>query len=235
MRVPVPVDTTNTTTRIVDLYTKQGGGGSGEGYTSLLLLSPDHELGVSILTAGPGATATMLAMRKLVVDVWLPAAEAAAREQTARAFVGRYVNSDNSSILEISLQPGEPGMAITKMASNGTDVLALLVMASQVPGEGEGRVWLYPTGLVQEVQGKGQKCRRTGGRGKRIAFRGVLGRAGAEPLSGGQDCASWADRDNVRWGNYPTDLVVFETGEDGKARAAEVPVLGVTLQRANGT
>ncbi|KAL1837870.1 hypothetical protein VTJ49DRAFT_3296 [Mycothermus thermophilus] len=237
MRVAVPVDSTNTTTRIVDVYTKQGGGGSGEGYTSLLLLSPDHELGVSILTGGPGSTAAMLAMRKLVVDVWLPAAEAAAREQAKQEFAGRYVASsagDSESVLDVSLQSGEPGLAITQIVSNGTDVLALLMLASPVAGDGEGRVWLYPTGLVQsQGKGKGTKCRRVEGSGKRVAFRGVLGRAGARHFSGGEDCSSWAERDNVRWGNYPTDLVVFETGPDGKASAVEVPVLGVTLQRVD--
>ncbi|KAK4154675.1 beta-lactamase/transpeptidase-like protein [Chaetomidium leptoderma] len=223
LRESVPVTTTQTQTtetrRVVDFYTKQGGG--GDSYTSLLGLSPDHDLGISILTAGKGSETTMLALRQLFVDVWLAAAEQAGRDQAGVNFAGNYTLGDgdnNSSLVVLSLQPDEPALMLSAMVSNGTDVLELLRGTTGLGGEpGEARLWFYPMGLVA-----GGDCR------KRIAFRAAAGLAGR---SADENCASWATGDRLRWGNYPADELVFETGPDGKARAVEVPVLGATLKR----
>ncbi len=220
LRESVDVTTTTTTTRVVDFYTKKGG---GDGYTSMLGLSPDHGLGVSILTAGPSSDATFLALRQLFVDVWLPAAEQAARDQASANLAGRYAlgASSNATVAEVALLPVEPALALAALVSNGTDVLELVRANSKqlAGGQGPVRMWLYPMGLVAPSGG---------GKSKRIAFRGVVGFAG-KPAA--EDCGSWAEGDRLRWGNYPVDLVVFETGPDGKATAVEVPILGATLQR----
>lgn len=201
---------------MVDLYTKQGGG--GDAYTSLLGLSPDHDLGLSLLTAGPGSEATFLAIRQLLVDVWLPAAEQAARDQAEVNFAGNYTFGDGS-LAVVSLHPDEPALMLSAMVSNGTDVLELLRENLNLGGGvGQARMWLYPTGLVT-----GSSCR-----GRRVAFRGVAGLTGK---SAADNCASWAEGDRLRWGNYPVDELVFETGADGRAKTVEVPVLGATLKR----
>lgn len=226
--VPVSLSSQTNTTRIVDFYTKQGG---GDGYTSLLGLSPDHDMGISILTAGPSSSVTFLAIRQLFVDVWLPAAEQAARDEAMAKFVGNYTlgptsgvaNNDtdsSSSFVEVSLHPAEPAILMSKLLSNGTDVMELLRQNSKQligGGEGSARMWLYPMGLIT-----GSSAR------SRVAFRGVLGLAGK---SAAENCASWAEGDRLRWGNYPSDLLIFEDGPDGRAQAVEVPVLGMTLRR----
>jgi hypothetical protein len=221
--VPVTTRPETKTTRAVDFYTKQGG---GDGYTSLLGLSPDHDMGISILTAGPASSVTFLAIRQLFVDIWLPAAEQAARDQAMTNLAGRYTlgSEDDAkawSVAEVSLLPDEPALVLSKLVSNGTDVLEFMrANSKQLAGgeKGSARMWLYPMGLVAP-SGSGKS---------RIAFRGVIGLSGKKAA---EDCGSWAEGDRLRWGNYPGDVLVFEVGEDGKAMAVEVPVLGTALHR----
>jgi hypothetical protein len=104
-------------------------------------------------------------------------------------------------------------------------------------------MWLYPMGLVSEggaaAEGKGKGKGSGGGGGdgaagtQRIAFRGVTGLVGREvSKERGDACASWAEGDRIRWGNYPTDKFIFEVGADGKAISVEAPGLYLTLKRA---
>ena len=106
-------------------------------------------------------------------------------------------------------------------------------------------MWLYPVGLVEdrvggggEAKGKGKGKGSGGGGGggadtQRIAFRGVAGLVGREVSPERADaCASWAEGDRIRWGNYPTDMFIFEIGADGKAVTVEAPAFGLTLKRA---
>ncbi|GAB1314475.1 hypothetical protein MFIFM68171_04685 [Madurella fahalii] len=223
--VPAAVSPKTETTRIVDVYTKQGG---GDTYTSLLGISPDHDMGISILTSGPSSLGTFLAVRQLFMDIWLPAAEQAARDQAVANFAGNYTlalpDGSGSKVVnssaEVSVHPDEPALHLARLVSNGTDVMEFVrANTVQLPDGEEGpvRMWLYPMGLVAGSGG-----------GSRIAFRGVVG---LEGKSAAENCASWAEGDRLRWGNYPADLLVFETGPDGRAKALEVPVLGTTLQR----
>lgn len=210
LRQDIPVSTSpgTTTTRTVDLYTKQGG---GDTYTSLIGLSPDHGMGISITTAGPSSfSAGMEIIRQLFIDLWLPAAEQAARDQASQNFVGTYTLADNSSI-EIKLDPNQPALFLPKVMSNGTDMFPLIEQLQN--RQGPLGMWLYPMGLVAE---------------NRVAFRGVTG-VGGRPAA--KDCGSWAEGDRMRWGNYPVDLVMFEMGKDGKAVTVEVPALGRTLEK----
>jgi hypothetical protein len=101
-------------------------------------------------------------------------------------------------------------------------------------------MWLYPMGLVSEGgaaeakgKGKGKGSGGGGGGNQRIAFRGVTGLVGREvSKERGDACASWAEGDRIRWGNYPTDMFIFEVGADGKAISVEAPGFDLTLKRA---
>ena len=73
LRRNVPVSAGSTATRVVDLYTKQGGGTSS-GYTSILTVVPDYGVGISILTGG-SPTGDFFVIKKLFDDIYLPALE----------------------------------------------------------------------------------------------------------------------------------------------------------------
>ncbi|GAB1320018.1 Beta-lactamase-like protein sdnR [Madurella fahalii] len=212
LRHAVPATLTSNVTRNVDVYTKQGGGGT---YTSLLGLSPDHGIGISILTAGNDSQAAFDTIKQAFLDIWLAAAEQAARDQAQANYEGTYAHADNSSVV-VTLYPGEPALFVDRVVSNGTDVLALIISNTGALSGKSGKpgLWLYPMGIVDG--------------GKRIAFRGWPGLQGEKPA---ETCGSWAESDRLRWGNYPGDLYVFELDEDGNATGLEAPALGKTLSR----
>ncbi len=221
LRLKVPISIPSNKTRTVDLYAKTGGIGQ---YIGALGLSPDHDLGVSILVAGgnPTPAATFGVLQGLALGIWLPATEQAAREQAGSDFAGRYVFGGDNSSATFSLAPDEPGLFLESLVSNGSDILTTL---GGVLGGGAGGpavrwgAWLYPTIDSKAVGGR-----------RRKAFRAVLGQVGV-PVGGTDACASWSPVDAVRYGGNPVDLFVFEHGADGRATAVEVPFLKKTLVR----
>ena len=212
LRHAVPATLTSNVTRNVDVYTKQGGGGT---YTSLLGLSPDHNIGISILTAGNDSQAVFDTIKQAFLDIWLTAAEQAARDQAQANYEGTYTHADNSSIV-VTLYPEEPALFVNQVISNGTDVLAFIISnTGALRGKsGKPGLWLYPMGVADGS--------------KRIAFRGWPGLQGEKPA---ETCGSWAESDRMRWGNHPADLYIFELGEGGKAMGLEAPGLGKRLSR----
>ncbi len=212
MRLAVPVSSGSTTTRLADLYTKQGASGQ---YWTLLALSPDHGVGYAVLIAGPQVAATYAFLQDKLNAIVIGAVEQAGREQALAGYGGKYTLPDNS-VAEVVQRPGEPGLFVSKLVSNGTDVVGLLGPLIGVPSGATLGVWLYPMGLA----GKG-----------RVAFRASFGAVG---LTAGETCAAWGSLDVTRYGGLPVDLFVFDVGANGKAKALEVPVLGKTLKKGPG-
>ncbi|KAK0725685.1 hypothetical protein B0H67DRAFT_551187 [Lasiosphaeris hirsuta] len=213
LRRDVPVSPGSRTTRVVDLYTRQGG---GTAYTSLIALSPDYGVGLSLLTAGP-VPEDFHVIKKSWSDAFLPALEEASREQASVNFVGKYVLSDNSTAT-VGLLSDEPGLFLSEMHSENTDFLALIgtvltALSGKAPEKGFG-AFLYPTGLVEK---------------NRVAFRAIYSAPGKTVL---EDCGSWAEEDRIRYGGYPGDLFIFHLGENGMATGLEVPVADRTMLRA---
>lgn len=211
MRLAVPVSPASQTTRVVDLYTKQGATGQ---YQTLLALSPDHGLGYAMLVGGPQVGASYNFLQAKLNEVFVAAAEQAGREQAEAAYGGTYTLAGDGSAAEFVMRPGEPGLLMTKLVSNGTDIVGLVGPLVGVPAGVTLGVWLYPVGLA--------------GKGK-VAFRASIGVLG---LTAGETCAAWGSLDNLRYGGFPADLFIFELGKDGKAVGVEVPVLQKTLKRS---
>ncbi|KAK0633908.1 beta-lactamase/transpeptidase-like protein [Immersiella caudata] len=220
VRHRLPATSTSNITRNIDIYGKQGGGGA---YTTLLALSPDHDMGVSIMTAGDETQEVFNTIRQAFLDVWAVAAEEAARDQAEATYAGSYVSKaagDNSSMV-VGLSPGEPALFVSEVISNGTNALEFITNNFGVdPKKGKYGLWLYPMGLVGETKPEGGK--------KKVAFRGWPGLVG---VKADELCGSWASSDRVRWGNYPGDLYIFEVDEGGKAMAVENPGLGRIFER----
>ncbi|KAK3685284.1 beta-lactamase/transpeptidase-like protein [Podospora appendiculata] len=172
-------------------------------YSSWFALSPDHDIGISILVAGPSAGPAF--------------ALQAARDQAAVNFAGKYALSDNSSA-EFSLRPNEPGLFLASLVSNGTDIVSWLGPVLDLDPASKLGVWLYPVGLA-------------GGPGSRVAFRGVFGLLGYPADQMEEACMSLGAVDALRFGGRALDLFVFEVAEDGKATAVEIPCLQKTLAR----
>ncbi|KAK4169801.1 beta-lactamase/transpeptidase-like protein [Cladorrhinum sp. PSN259] len=212
-KVATTTQASNNKTRVADLYTKSGG---IQAYIAHMALSPDHGIGISILSAGgEGGTAGFFFLQALLYKTWLEAAESAAREAAGTNFGGVYESSgpskghkDNSTV-EFGLdESGEPGLLLTKLVNNGTDMLASFGAALGLPEGMKLGAWLYPT--VRD--------------GKRVAFRAVFGALGVESTSE-EACLSWGSVDQLRYGGHALDSFVFEVDRAGKA--VEVRVEGL--------
>jgi hypothetical protein len=154
------------------------------------------------------------------LNIWIPAAEQAARDQANVNFAGTYkVPGAGNSVAEIAILPTEPAIYLSSLTSDGVDFFGLLKQLQGV--DVDIRAWLYPTGLVDEVTGENNGT-------KRIAFRASFGSPGVEA---DDNCASWANVDRGRFGGYPGDLFIFHVDEKGSATALEIPVLGKTYGR----
>jgi hypothetical protein len=215
IRVDLPISSGTSATRVVDLYSKAGGIGA---YGALLMLSPDHDIGFAVLSAGPvpGFPGQVPVLAELVLDTWLPAAEAAAREEAQAKFIGKYVGPKNSSVT-LSLQPDRPGMVLSSWMLNGVDLLYVL-------GAGAGGVGLaaqlFPMDIGDDSTG-------------RIGFRATLQVLPSHPPPAFpkqprylQPCSTaFLEVDTQRYGGFSLDEFILNIGRNGGAKSLEIPVL----------
>ncbi|RSM13195.1 hypothetical protein CEP52_002047 [Fusarium oligoseptatum] len=203
-------------TRLVDLYTKNGGVGA---YSAQMALSSDHGFGFMVTLAGrppisgPDRRALeMNIINEMVTDIMIPAFEAAAAEQAIKNFAGTYVATDNSMEMKIV---GDLDLLVTYYA-------ALSMADSVADTSPRANLRLYPVGLHG---------------GGKVAFRGVDGLNTNESVFGSRDqpwlggCGAWAGVGEPPYGNVGLDDFVFDVDEDGRATAITARGARKTLQR----
>ncbi|KAK7457402.1 hypothetical protein CaCOL14_001573 [Colletotrichum acutatum] len=190
-------------TRLVDLYTKNGGIGA---YLTYLILSPDHNIGFTLLTAsktayGDGiADSTFDVLSELLLEKWIPAADAAGREAAGENLAGIYVADDGTdSRAELTLVPGRIGLTLQKLVINGTDFFS-------------------ESGRKLGFQGADLQFMGLQDQGK-IAFRAVFSNpdaapSGREPILGKKCGSTWGGAGSLTYGNIAIDEVVFTVGKD---------------------
>ncbi|KAF5013005.1 hypothetical protein FDECE_952 [Fusarium decemcellulare] len=219
-------------TRLLDLYTKNGGIGA---YFAQLALSPDHGLGFYVTLAGRppanGADRRFLEINiinDMVTEIMVPAFEAAAAEQAAQNFAGTYVATNDSSIeMTIVGMDGRLGLGVQNWTMGELDLLVTYYTAisgsDSVSTEGpRPSLRLYPVGLRDD---------------KQVAFRGVFGQASSKNsfAPGGSPwifgCTAWAGVGEPSYGNIGLDDFVFEVDETGRATAITARGLRTTLRR----
>lgn len=219
-RTVVPLGASGT--RVVDLYTKNGALGL---YTAIIVLSPDHEIGYVVLSAGPARSYLLSYLPDLLAQTLLPAAEEAARESAAARFTGTFQGPDSHVTVEM-----DDTLVVRNWTRGDVDVMAVQA-ALQWPGLNLSvALRLYPMGL----EGKG-----------RISFRGVwevkevdepeaspqtdVTEANVGPFS--SSCLSWGGIDSLTYGNVGLDDFEFEVDQTGKATALRPRAMRETLKR----
>lgn len=192
------------TDHLLDLYTKSGDLGL---YSTLIVLSPDYNVGFVVLVAGNESTTVTELISDTVAATIFPALERTAQQQAQAKYAGTYTSTEKGvdSKIELSTQQGLPGIHVDTWISNGTDITKAL---AEFVGDPAGLdIRLYPTGLVQT----------TGAASERIAYRAVFETLDTAPDGGvfSPDCISWVSVDSFVYGNVGVDEFVFEV-EDGK-------------------
>ncbi|RDW84156.1 serine hydrolase domain-containing protein [Aspergillus mulundensis] len=207
--------------RKVDLYTKGGNIGS---YSAMMGLSPDHDVGFTILVGGNAATSATWALGDLVTGIVIPALDRAAREEASKHLAGTYASGNET--LRLVTDHG-PGLKIAKWESNGIDILESLNSLQSRPVDGTLDVRLYPTGL-ESTAGSGRNGSTT------VSFRSVI--SGPPPMGPPNGpltrlCYTWLTVGNTVYGSVALDEFVFKIGEDGDAVSLSPRALRTSLAR----
>lgn len=204
--------------RLVEMYTKAG---DLPGYSSLLVLIPDWDIGFAILAAGDPTVSSVDKMVVLVAetiaDIFLPSVEDAARSAADYTFSGTYTNSTSNSSVTLTTNPELPGIGLTSWISNGVNVLASEIAESSAS--------LYPTGL-KKMTADGETVM-----GFRAVFEDTL-----ETQVGGvfsQACVSWEMVDGTYWGEVGSDEFLIVVGVDGVATGVVPRIMREALGRVD--
>ena len=208
------------TGHVNDLYTKAGD--APPGYSSYLILSPDHGAGFSILIAGNQSTViARSAIADALTSIVVRALESEAAAESVHNFAGRYISNStylNSSVTLTVNQSIGSGLHVTSWISNGTDMFPLL---ESLTGDELG---LFPTGLRSALPGQAGK----------IAFRGTYGSSTYSRDVGlfvdqGTTNGVWEMIDSSIYGGASLDLFQFDIDANGKAIAVTPAATRATL------
>lgn len=217
LRIDVPISLDSNKTRVIDIYSKNGGLG---GYSTFLFLSPDHDIGLTILVASPdgqaGGTEALVVLSKLALATWIPAAEAAAREAAIANIAGAYTaaNGANSSI-SLEVVSGYKGLQIAEFTYNGLNVFELL---------GQVGATLQYMNLRDDGQ---------------LTFRAIPQYLRSPPTAPSkiglfEECSTdWAGVDFFKYGGFGLDEFIIDVDETGKATAVQAPALRTTYSRTD--
>jgi hypothetical protein len=211
---------TDPNSRTVDMYTKQG---DLPGYSSLLVLVPDWDLGFMLMTAGTQDSLTFDAsiIANIVADTFLPFVESAVREEADAAFSGSYAASDSSlnSSVTITTDPAKLGLSIESWISNNTDMLTSSII-------GGPSICLYPTGLKRVLENGDIQ----------LGFRSVTENLSTPKFPGvfTTQCQVWANVDSEYWGTVSSDEWMITVDSNGKAKTVRPRALRVELGRSAG-
>jgi hypothetical protein len=190
--------------RIVDLYTKAG---NVDGYASMFALSPDHEVGFTILAASGQSDNSPLQyivryLSDMVSGTILPALEAAGKAQAKSRFEGVYRSSTGNSSLAFKTDNG-PGLNITQWVFNGKDMFKSLKNLMGIVNS----VRLYPTGLENSESNE-------------LSFRAII--QDLAPASGigpfTRSCKTWETVGQSVYGNVGFDEFVLALDGDGNGK-----------------
>lgn len=216
--------------RVIDFYTKNGG---LAGYSSILVLVPDYDIGLTVFVAGQADAFTILArFVEQITELFIPLIEQVGKKQAAARYAGIYDDPSSNSSVEIVVDQG-PGLVIKKWISNNIDVIkqyaSLLGSGSAV----QYTDWrLYPTGLKTKTS-----------RGSTVAYLGVLQPVYANTTQGElaaaeskdskivTDCLTWGSIDAFDYGSIGVDDFVFHTDSSGNVESIEPRVTRLKLNK----
>ena len=217
--------------RVIDLYTKSGDLGS---YKGMLVLIPDFDVTFSLLMGGPEASnaGVTVGMGQLV-EVLIPALDAAAREEATRNLAGTYTDEESNSTVILSVDDG-PGLLVTELVMRDVNVLENYALYA---GPQSG---LDPSAKVEvspRLYSGGLKA------GNQVGFRGIFELGNPEDdaqldemLSFIPDvsCKAFFKLDRNMYGMNSIEDFVFSVNGDGVAEAVEARFWRMTMSRSEG-
>lgn len=226
--------------RIYEYYTKAGDVGA---YASMLVLSPQHQVGWTVLAAsGCGgheeAAEARTALTNAFQTFFVDAIEEQAKIEAEWNFNGTYVDRALESSVTIEAgYDGHMGLAALDLMFRGKpfDCLAPL---DGLPEQRKADITLLYPSTLKTLRKKKSDDRSVGLAGEpgyyesRLGFRAVFWAAGdSGTLAEDPSMTVWGTVGHVKYGQRTLDDWVFEMDEDGRAVALHLRALRVKLQR----
>lgn len=200
------------TSRAVDVYTKSGDLGS---YSSMTALSPDHGVGFTILAAGNDTSTVVETLTEAMMQILVPALDAAAKEEAVSRFTGTYADKKSNSSITVTTDDG-PGLRVDDWVNDSVDMVATIQALADYTSTPSVR--LYPTGL--ESSGK-------------ISFIALIQQLQRTSSSSQVPCTTWFQVDSQVYGNVGVDEFLFELDGQGEAVALSPRALRTVLPRTS--
>ncbi|KAB8232105.1 serine hydrolase domain-containing protein [Aspergillus alliaceus] len=203
--------------RMIDLYTKAGQIGL---YSSMLAVSPDHDVGFAILAAGPGAAEVTTMVSDIIATTTVPALEQVAKEEAHKRFSGTYSLTNGSDFSVTITVDGGPGLKVMQWINKSHNMSEAIKAAYGLTESTDVSIRLYPTGLQTS---------------KKISFRSVIpsliqgSSQGIGPFT--RSCRTWMAVDGMVYGSVGVDEFVFEIDHRGRATAVSPRAMRVSLPR----
>ncbi|KAJ4193819.1 hypothetical protein NW759_016559 [Fusarium solani] len=217
--------------RLISYFSKDG---DIDAYHSSIVLSPEHEVGFTILVAGTAdsnASLTRTFLKVGLVDIFMPAIEDRAKVEASLTFDGTYVDNLTNSTVVISAGFNDhPGLTVRSLVSRGVPLVGPGtytggIMASQFGVGNSTR--LYPTTLKtvrNKVTAHGSYISRMGFRASFVPL--VLPGTVQDPC-----ILDWANLDGITYGRKALDDWVFEMSEEGLATGLNIRMLDLNLRK----
>ncbi|KAJ5806712.1 hypothetical protein N7474_010304 [Penicillium riverlandense] len=217
--------------RLVQYYTKDG---DLNAYHSSVVLSPEHQIGFTVLAAGT-ADSNAAVIRSLlkvnIGEILMPAVEEQAKEEASVTFNGTYIDdATNSSVVIAAGYKGHTGLTVRSLTSNGVPMMGPGTSPDGLLASGlsiGNTTRLYPTTLKTV-------SKRSNGRGtydSRLGFRAsfhpeIVNNTVLDPC-----ILDWANLDGITYGRQGFDDWVFDISEDGKATGVNIRLLRLKLKK----
>jgi hypothetical protein len=205
--------------RPVTFVSKSGG---LPGYTSIIYLLPEYDIGITILVAG--GEAPLLSKLSVIVTVEIiRAAENVALKQLER-YSGTYEATKPALNSSITLSVDCHGLAISHFISNGTDMTSLISKLSGI--DGPYRAQLTPTLLFKDEKMQQGELWRLQVVPEKIEKKGN---------EGIWDSFCVTSIDAFSYGGLPVQEVVFWSDEGKQVERADLTGFRVKLKRQGVT
>ena len=215
--------------RTIDLYTKSGSLGQ---YNSLLLISPDYGVALSMLVAGPSSAAVVEVASEIVLQSLIPTLENQTFYEACKALCGTYESSDRSKNSSLTVSVDNHGLQVERWINQGVDYLAVIQAYASQTGSPPIKVALQATNLGYSSYSQGNDVRS-----HRVAYRAIFERT---TESTGQhrimdpSAGLWSSVDTPMYGEIAVDNFVVHFDHSGVAFAIEPRVMRDTLYKVVG-
>lgn len=214
--------------RLAQLYTKQGDVGT---YHAALVLSPEHDIGWVVLSAGTPDSKNVAVIREALMNsfgnVFLPMAESQAETEARVNFAGTFADEATNSSVTIEAGPSTgPGLLVTSLVSRGAQVVGPESVLIPAFSAGEF-ARLYPSNL------RATSMSKDGARtyDSRLGFRSTYFNA-TKPGEIQDPClTAWTALGAPLYGQVALDDWVFGMKEDGQAESVDVRLLRLKMDR----